>query len=831
MIYVTLKTGSSILLARLLYRLAQLFGVAVFLGLIGIAGAAALFWHLGRDVPDYAELATYQPPITTRVHAGDGHLIAEYAHERRIFVPIEAVPQRVIDAFLSAEDKTFFSHPGIDITGIVRAAVVNVLNFGQGRRPVGASTITQQVAKNFLLGNEVTLARKAKEALLAFRIEKALSKQRILELYLNEIYLGAGAYGVAAAALYYFDKSLDDLTVAEAAFLAALPKAPNNYHPVRYPDRAKARRDWVIDRLLDDGKITAEEAAEARATPLNANPRRDIGIVKAEWFAEEIRRELIARYGEKALYEGGLSVRTSLDPRLQELGEKALRDGLIAYDRRHGWRGPVAKLENPKDWQAELAQVPMPPALAEWKLVAVLAVGPEEAEIGLADGSRGTIPMAELKWARKTLPDQELGPAVRKPSDVLGAGDVVLVEQVAEKPKRLFGLRQVPDVGGALIAMDPHTGRVLALVGGWDFGASQFNRATQAKRQPGSAFKPFVYAAALDNGFTPSSLVLDAPFVLDQGPGQPRWKPSNYTNRFYGPSTLRVGLEQSRNLMTVRLAQAVGMDKVADYAVRLGVVDQMPPVLSMSLGAAETTMLRFAAAYAPFVNGGKKVTPTLIDRIQDRHGRTIFAHDARQCDACRVETYAGGPEPELADVRPQVLDPATAYQIVSMLQGVVERGTGSVARKVGKPLAGKTGTSNDYFDNWFMGFSPDLLVGVYVGFDQPRTLGDQETGGRSAAPIFTQFMEAALKDAPATPFRIPPGVSLVRVDPKTGRPAGFQQRNAILEAFKPGTEPTVGEFEVLDGSGGGDEGAESSGVTQPLPSGATPATAGTGGLY
>lgn len=822
------------MLKRLLYRLAQLFGVAVFLGLIGIAALATLLWHVGRDVPDYAELATYQPPISTRVHAGDGRLIAEYAHERRIFVPIEAVPQRVIDAFLSAEDKTFFSHPGIDFAGIVRAAVINALNFGQGKRPVGASTITQQVAKNFLLGNEVTLTRKAKEALLAFRIEKALSKERILELYLNEIYLGVGAYGVAAAALYYFDKPLEDLTVTEAAFLAALPKAPNNYHPVRYPDRAKARRDWVIERMLEDGHITTAEASAAQAAPLGAAPRREIGLVKAEWFAEEVRRELVARYGEKGLYGGGFSVRTSLEPRLQEAGERALRDGLITYDRRHGYRGPVAKLENPKDWQAELARVPMPPGPADWQLAAVLALGPEDAEVGLADGSRGILPLAELRWARKTMPEQELGPAVRKAADVLAVGDVVLVEQIADKPKRQFGLRQVPDVGGALIAMDPHTGRVLALVGGWDFASSQFNRATQAKRQPGSSFKPFVYAAALDHGFTPSSLVLDAPFVLNQGPGLPRWKPGNYTNEFYGPSTLRVGLEQSRNLMTVRLAQAVGMDIVVDYAVRLGAVEQMQPVLSMSLGAADTTMIRFAAAYASFVNGGKKVTPTLIDRIQDRQGRTVFAHDKRTCDTCAAETYRGEAEPDLADVRPQVLDPATAYQIVAMLQGAVERGTGSAARKVGKPLAGKTGTSNDFFDNWFMGFSPDLLVGVYVGFDQPRTLGNKETGGRSAVPIFTDFMEAALKEAPPTPFRIPPGVRLVRVDPKTGLPAPFGQRNAILEAFKPGTEPTAGELQILDGSEEGDAPAGPTGAVARPPVGggtAAPATAGTGGLY
>ncbi len=819
-----------------MHRLAQLFAVGVVLGLLALGAAGLLVWQVSHDLPDYAELAKYEPPVTTRVHAADGRLMAEYAHERRLFVPIAAIPPRVIDAFLSAEDKNFYHHPGVDFLGIARALLTNIAQLGQGRRPVGASTITQQVAKNFLLGNEVSMTRKVKEAIIAFRIEKAFTKDHILELYLNEIYLGVGAYGVAAAALYYFDKPMADLTIPEAAFLAALPKAPTNYHPVRYPERAKARRDWVIERMLEDGHVTSAEAEAARAAPLGSTPRREIGLVKAEWFAEEVRRELIERFGDKSLYEGGLSVRASLNPKFQEIGERVLREGLIGYDRRHGYRGPLGRIEGVKDWAAELAKVEGPTGVAPWVKGVVLGLDRQGASIGLADGSKVEMPFEEMRWARKVLPDQEKGPAPKAPAEVLAVGDVLLVEQIADKPKRLVGLRQVPDVGGSLIAMDPHSGRVLALVGGWDFGVSQFNRATQAKRQPGSSFKPFVYAAALDNGYTPASLVLDAPFVIDQGPGQGKWKPGNYSGEFYGPSTLRVGIEASRNLMTVRLAQAVGMEKVVDYAKRLGVIDEMPAVLSMALGAAETTAIRLASGYAVFVNGGRRITPTLIDRIQDRHGRVIFAHDRRDCAGCRAATWDGGAEPELPDARPEVLDPATAYQITSMLQGVVERGTGTVARKVGKPLAGKTGTSNDYFDTWFMGFAPDLLVGVFVGFDQPRTLGEKETGGGTAAPIFAAFMQEALAEAPSTPFRVPPGIRLVRVDPKTGQPAQPGQRNAILEAFKPGTEPGAADRQVLDGSGD-DSGfaypSSNTEVSQPAAAsgGAAPTASGTGGLY
>jgi len=789
----------------------------VFLGLIGAGAVLAGLWHFGRGLPEYQQLADYRPPVMTRVHAGDGSLITEYATEKRAFVPIRAIPKLVIKAFLAAEDKNFYSHPGIDPFGVARALVTNLRRLGGDRRPVGASTITQQVAKNFLLTNEVSYERKIKEAILALRIERTFSKNRILELYLNEIYLGFGAYGAAAAALNYFNKSMDELTVGEAAFIAALPKAPNNYHPIRRPKAAKARRDWVISRMLEESFITKAQAEAAMAEPLVVHERENALLTHAEYFAEEVRRELLQRYGDKELYRGGLSVRTTLEPKLQRIADRVLREGLIAYDRRHGWRGPIARLPGfgkagsmPEDWAANLAKVEEPPGLGPWRLAVVFKADKEAAAIGLADGSKGAIPLAEMRWARPWVEGQKLGVWHGRADKVLNPGDVVAVEAVKEHtvnpakkgeapktvtyPEGTFSLRQVPDVNGAVIALDPHTGRVLAMAGGIAYSKSQFNRATQAERQPGSAFKPFVYLAALDEGFTPSSLILDAPFVVDQGAGLGLWKPQNYGHKFYGPSTMRLGIEKSRNLMTVRLAQTIGMDKVAAAARRFGIhqniSENLSQNLALALGAGETTLLRLVSAYAMLVNGGKKISPSLIDRIQDRNGRTVLRHDKRPCEGCQVEDIASAVPPVIPDTRPQVADPLSAYQVVSMLHGVVRRGTGVRIRAVGKPLAGKTGTTNNSFDTWFIGFSPDLAVGVFVGFDKPKPLGDRETGSSVAAPIFRDFMAAALKDKPATPFRIPPGIRLVRVNAATGRLAAPGDTRVILEAFKPGTEPT-----------------------------------------
>ena len=627
---------------RTLNVLGILFAIVLVLALAAAGGGIFVFSHYGQDLPKYDQLKDYEPPTVTRVHAGDGRLLAEYARQKRVFVPVEAMPRRLINAFLAAEDKNFYSHFGVDPMGILRAGVTNLRRLGDGdRRPVGGSTITQQVAKNFLLSNELSFERKIKEAILAIRIERALDdKDRILELYLNEIYLGYGSYGVAAASLNYFNASLDELGLAEIAYLAALPKAPSNYDPVHNAAAAKVRRDWVIARMLEEGFVTAEEAALAEARPLEVRPRGEADFVNAPYFAEEVRRELSQRYGEKALYEGGLSVRTTMDPRLQALAEQALRDGLIAYDRRHGWRGPLARVDLGVDWPRRVAEIRPPPALGDWRLAVVLGISERAVEVGLDDGTRGFVPFDEMVWARPWLKGQSLGPEVSHPRQVVARGDVVAVEALTDAPGT-FGLRQIPEVNGAVVALDPHTGRVLALAGGYRFEASEFNRATQALRQPGSSFKPFVYAAALQEGFTPSSLILDAPFVVDQGPGLGKWKPANYTRKFYGPSTLRLGIEKSRNLMTVRLAQYIGIERVIDSARRFGVVDTMPSILSMALGAGETTLMRMTAGYAMFVNGGKRITPTLIDRIQDRRGRTVLRHDGRACQGCNSTAWRG----------------------------------------------------------------------------------------------------------------------------------------------------------------------------------------------
>jgi penicillin-binding protein 1A len=817
---------------NLVPRLLKWLGLAAAALVVVAAGALAIYLvTITRDLPSVQTLQDYTPPITTRVYAGNGTVLGEYARERRIFIPATFIPKLVKEAFTSAEDRNFYSHPGIDPSGILRAAIKDVGLVLQSRRPQGASTITQQVARNFLLNSEVKFSRKIREAILAVRIDATYPKEKVLELYLNEIYLGQNCYGIGAATLNYFGKSLDELSIAEAAFLAALPKGPANYDPRRYLQAAVDRRNWVINQMHDNGYITDEQAASAKAEPL-VTQTRALGSQAADvdYYVEEVRRLLIGRYKAEGLYDSGLQVRASLDTRLQNYAVNALRSGLVRYDRRHGWRGAKKHIEL-AGWQKQLAAMPNESGIETWKLAVALDCMGKDVRIGLADGTTGTLTFDGYKWARRQLPGATWGPAPTAPQQVLKPGDVFYVE-VQEAPAKPgeYGLRQVPEINGAIVAMDPHTGRVLAMSGGFSYASSQFDRAMQAKRQPGSSFKPFVYAAALDNGYTPATKVLDAPFELDQGPGLPVWRPNNFeVGEYLGETTLRRGLELSRNVMTVRLASQVGMNKIVPYAIQFGVYDKLPPLLANSLGSYETTLLRMVTGYSEFVNGGKKVSASLVDRIQDRNGKTIWRHDARKCEGCNDAVWRGQQEPLLMDTREQIIDPRTAYQIVSMLQGVVQRGTAaySIGAQIPKPLAGKTGTSSDAKDIWFVGFSPDLVAGVFVGFDNPRTLGAHEQGSTVAAPIFRDFMKGALADAPATPFRVAPGIELIPVDARSGTPVPAGTPGSIMEAFKAGT--AFADEPIL---GAADYGMPPQ-QQQPAPNQPPPASVGegTGGLY
>ncbi|MDQ0320351.1 penicillin-binding protein 1A [Pararhizobium capsulatum DSM 1112] len=809
------------------------FGIGAFM-LLGVAAAAAVYLgHVTKDLPDYEVLANYAPPVTTRIHAGNGALMAEYARERRLYLPIQAIPDRVKAAFISAEDKNFYQHPGVDITGLGRAIFVNLQNFGSGRRPVGASTITQQVAKNFLLTADQTIDRKVKEAILSFRIEQAYSKDRILELYLNEIFFGMNSYGIAGAALTYFDKSVTELTIAETAYLAALPKGPANYHPFRKTEAALERRNWVIDRMVENGYVTKADGEEAKKQPLGVTLRRGGShLFASDYFAEEVRRQIIQRYGDNALYEGGLSVRTSLDPRLQIDARKALQDGLVSYDERRGFHGPIKTIEIGGDWGEPLGKLDALSDVPEWKLAVVLTVDAKGAEIGLQpakDGSgkitedrtKGYITAKNMQWAyRSSAGDRK---SAKSPEGVFGPGDVVYVEPTDESGQ--YRLRQPPKVQGGFVAMDPQTGRVLAMVGGFSYGQSEFNRATQAMRQPGSSFKPFVYAAALDNGYTPASVILDAPFEMVSG-GQV-WRPENYGGGSAGPSTLRLGIEKSRNLMTVRLANDMGMNLVAEYAERFGIYDKMLPVLAMSLGSGETTVLRMVSAYAVIANGGKQIKPSLIDRIQDRYGKTIFRHEERTCETCNASDWQSQEEPVLTDNREQVLDPMTAYQITSMMEGVITRGTAAGKVKLDRPVAGKTGTTNDEKDAWFVGYTPDLVAGLYLGFDNPAPLGRGATGGGLAAPLFNEFMQAALAGTRPVKFVVPEGMSLIPVNRKTGMAASEGDPDTIIEAFKPGTGP-ADTFSVI---GDMDEYVPPEEILRTSPQANQAVTSGSNGLF
>ena len=813
-------------ITNFLRGLAQLVFVLGVIGAVFAGGLVALaVAHYSRELPDHQQLLNYRPATGTRVYAGDGTLMAEFATERRIITPFKDIPPLVVHAFLAAEDRDFYNHNGINPLSIIRAALADIVRYRRGQRPLGASTITQQLVRHFLLTHEVSLSRKIKEALLAYRIENHLSKDRILEIYLNEIYLGAGAYGVAAAADTYFGKHLDQLTPAEAAFLAALPKAPNNYDPRRHADAAKVRRDWVLDGMAEENWLTAAAAQAAKAQPLDAMPRPQPEPPGAGYFLAEVRRQLIERYGEKTVYEGGLTVRTSYIPVYQAMAEKAFRGGLVAYDRRHGWRGPVERLGNAAAALSALHSMPEQTAMPDWRFAAVTHVDNLGATIQLKSGAAGRIPLEGLGWARRAATNR------------LGAGDVVLVEplgaaaprpavfhagtgpRATAAPTLLYGLRQIPEVGGGFLAMDPKTGRVFAIVGGWDYHTSQFDRATQAWRQPGSSIKPFVYVTALQGDYTPSSIIEDAPISLPQGPGMPMWTPVNYEDSYVGATTLRQALVHSRNLATARLASQIGLPAIAKTVEQFNIMNKMPLYYSMALGAGDTTLARMVAAYGMLDNGGHWLNASLIDMVQDPAGRILYQKGTAGCAACFIAaglqlapdndpayTLSGRASPSLiwlkgasyADhpklYKPSkpdpMIDPIADEQIISMMQGVVKQGTGIKVSEVGKPLAGKTGTSSEWFDAWFIGFSPDLAAGAYVGFDAPRTLGDGETGGNVAAPIFRDFMAEALKDQPALPFPENAGAEMVLVNSISGQPTVAGDKDAILEAFRPGTAPT-----------------------------------------
>lgn len=738
-------------------------GVAL-LGAIALAGLVVAVYAawLFHDLPDASELADYRPATATRVYAGDGTLIGEFSDERRIYVPYEQIPLPVVQAFLAAEDRNFFNHGGIDVSGLGRAMFKNVFNALSGRRLEGGSTITQQVAKNVLLTNESSINRKVKEAILANRLEATLSKPQILELYLNEIFLGYRSYGVAAAAYNYFGKSLSQLTPDEAAFLAALPKGPNNYHPKRHPEAAKGRRDWVLGEMEQSGWLTEEQLIAARARPLVAQdaPRR-AQYADADFFVEEARRRAIRQFGREEVNRGGYYMRTTLDPELQSAARDALMRGLENYDRRHGWRGAWGTTDFAEGWRETALKGVRPPERRAWEAAAIESVSGNTVRIRTArDDRSGSLIVADAAWAN----------ANRQ----LRRGDLIFVEARNASGGGQYALKQVPRVNGALVAIEPQSGRVLAMVGGYSYALSSFNRATQARRQPGSAFKPFVYAAALEGDYTPASIVLDAPISFAGGPNGTRWSPENYSREYYGPQTLRRGLELSRNVMTVRLAQAVGMRNIVDLSKKMGVADDLQPNLSVSLGAGETTPYDLTAAYAAFINGGRRIDPYLIELVQDRDGKTIFRADQRRCRECG-RAFSGQESPRLEPRGEQVIDPITAYQMSSILEGVVQRGTGASARGLGRWVGGKTGTTNEYRSAWFVGFSSDIVVGVFIGFDDNRPLGSGETGATGPVPVFTEFMQVALRKRPARPF----------VRPKN---AVFRMVNGIEEAFRPGTE-------------------------------------------
>ena len=747
----------------------NIFILLLSVSLITILSIFVILWTFSNNIPDYKFLKNYKPSVSSKVYSGNGELVADFSKEKRIFIPYSSIPKKVINAFLSAEDKNFFSHPGVDAKGVLRAVLNNIRNIMTSKRLEGASTITQQVAKNFLLTNEVSINRKIKEAILAFRIERALNKERILELYLNQIYLGSGAYGVAAASLEYFDKSIKELNYAEAALLAALPKAPSRYNPYQNKDLAKFRRDLVLKNLYQNEFLNYDEYNDNKNKKIELKKIQKVYLEDAQYYIEDVRKNIIEKLTYDKVYKQGYNINTPINLNLQKLATNSLREGLIAYDQRKGWRGSLINLTYNKNWPEKIKKKYILENSIGWKLAIVKNIDQFKTKIETIDRSIGIIRYKDISWTKKDF------------KDLFKVGDVVYVQRLREN---FYSLKQLPKINGGIVVMDPFTGRVLALSGGFSFKSSEFNRASQALRQPGSAFKPFVYALALENKFTPSSLVLDAPLVLDQGIDLKKWKPENYGKKFYGPSTLRVGLEKSRNLMTVRIAQNLGVDKIASFSKKLKIYENPEELLSISLGSAETTLLNLTSAYSSFVNGGKLISPIIIDRIQDSEGNTIINNENRKCKNCNEISFTGKDYPVIEDNYKQVISEQTAYQIISFLEGVIKRGTGKKLKDLKLNLAGKTGTTNDNTDAWFIGFTSNLVVGVYVGMDNPEPLGKYETGSKAALPIFREFVEKAVKKSNARPFKVPKEMTLMVVDPLTGEKAKFDSKNTIIEAYK-----------------------------------------------
>ncbi len=736
----------------------------------------SILWTYSNNIPDYKFLKNYKPPVSSKVYSGNGELVADFSKEKRIFIPYNSIPKNVIYSFLSAEDKNFFSHPGVDAKGVLRAVINNISNIIKSKRLEGASTITQQVAKNFLLSNEISINRKIKEAILAFRIERALSKERILELYLNQIYLGSGAYGVAAASLEYFDKPIKNLNYAEASLLAALPKAPSRYNPYRNINLAKHRRDLVLKNLFDNKYINNEKYEKLKNEKIILNKSKKIYLEDAQYYIEDVRKSVIENFTYDKVYKQGFNINTPINLDIQKISTEVLREGLISYDKRKGWRGALANKNYTNNWNKNLNKFMLENSI-NWNLAIVKKINKFSVDIETNEKINGKINFKDIFWTKKEF-DQ-----------LFKIGDIIYVKKLDGNN---YSLKQLPLINGGMVVMDPYTGRVLALSGGFSFKKSEFNRVTQASRQPGSAFKPFVYALALENNYTPTSLILDAPIVLKQGEDLKMWKPENYGKKFYGLSTLRTGLEKSRNLMTVRIAQDLGLNKIINFSKNLGIYENPEELLSISLGSAETTLLKLTSAYSVFVNGGKLVEPILIDRIQDSEGKTIFNNYKRRCENCDQISYLSNDYPTIKNDYKKIFSPQTAYQMTTILEGVIHRGTGKKLKDLKLNIAGKTGTTNKNTDTWFIGFTSNLLIGVYVGSDNPKSLGKYETGSKTALPIFKEFVKKAVKKSDARPFKVAEGTVMMVVDPNTGQKAKFSSKNTIIEVYK--------EQNVIDGN-------------------------------